>query len=142
EAASFIEEKLGNRDVSRLFLERGGNEAAVGEELLACYEEAVPEPPSTGTGRTGRPTWERAVLATPHGEGAEQLRSLMRQKLADSELTLADSEDDIIFYREWSDMLLADVDPLGPAGQEAYELLCSKENFTPHTRIDVAFESR
>ena len=35
---------------------------------------------------------------------------------------------------------LADVDPLGPGGKEAYECLLATENFTPHSRGDVAFE--
>jgi serine/threonine protein kinase len=141
-ASGFVEERLGDRDVSRLFLDCAGSESAAAEDLLICYEEAVPEPASTARKRGSRPKMERSVLAMSPGPGAEKLRALATQKLGDDDLMLAECEDDVILYREWSDLLLADVDPLGPAGQEAYDLLSSKDSFTPHTRNDVPFDAR
>ena len=50
------------------------------------------------------------------------------------------SEEDLLFYREWKNLLLADVDVLGPAGQEAYQQMLATGDFTPHVRTDLVFQ--
>jgi hypothetical protein len=137
-ATEFVEEKLGASDLVRLFMEQSGGAEAAAEQMSGCYEEAVPEPAASA--RAGPAPWERVVVGVPTGEAADGLRELAKRTLADSDLVLAGSEDDLIVYREWVGLRLADVDPLGPVGKEAYECLRATENFTPHSRSDVSFE--
>ncbi len=139
DAVAFVEEKLGATDAARLFLAQSDDPEAVGEQLLTCFEEAVPEQAATATGAS-RPSWERVVVGVPEGEASENLRSLVLRKLGETDLVLAVSEEDLVLYREWSGLRLADVDPLGPAAQEAYQCLLGAENFTPHSRADVSFQ--
>jgi hypothetical protein len=49
----------------------------------------------------------------------------------------APSVDDIVIYREETQLLLSDLEQLGPEGREAYQQMSASENFTPHTRNDV-----
>ena len=51
----------------------------------------------------------------------------------------AAAEDDILFYRELSNLPLSELEQLGPAAQDAYRQMRAAEDFTPHTRIDVDF---
>jgi serine/threonine protein kinase len=138
-AAAFIEDKLGTTDVASLMLERAGNEEKVKSELVESFEEAVPEPATSGAPRSAHPPGERAVLGTRPTEAGEKLRLLGEQALPEIELIPAVSEEDVILYREWKDLLLMDADVLGPVGQEAYQQLLSADNFTPHIRTDVSF---
>ena len=137
-AVEFMEERLDTGDLPGLLLSRSGEkQEAATEELMACYEEAVPEPAASGR---GTPPWERIVIGVPPGDAGNTLRDLVRNRLADSDLVLAGSENDLLIYREWVGLRLVEVDPLGPAGREAYDCLLSTEHFTPHSRGDVTFE--
>ena len=55
------------------------------------------------------------------------------------EFTPAGGEDDVLFYREVSNLPLAELEQLGPAGLDAYRQMSAAEDFTPHTRTDVDF---
>jgi hypothetical protein len=138
-ATVFVEEKLGATDVAQLFLGQKDEPEDVGEELLTCFEEAAPDPSATSPGAS-RPIGERVVVGVPAGESADTLRVLVQRKLGETDLVVTGSEEDLILFREWSGLRLADVDPLGPAGQEAYQCLLETENYTPHSRADVSFE--
>src|SRR5262245_52494114 len=105
-AATFVEEKLGPTDVAGLLLEGSDEEAAV-RKLADSYEEAVPEPASSAAARSANPPAERIVLGTPPTEAGEKLRGLARQTLPDQEVLRAVSEEDLLFYREWKNLLLA-----------------------------------
>ena len=53
------------------------------------------------------------------------------------ELAKINGQDEILLYREVSDLNLSDLKQFGPLGREAYRQLCQMEHFTPHTRFDV-----
>jgi hypothetical protein len=59
--------------------------------------------------------------------------------LPEIEVLSATAEDDILFYREISNLPLAELEQLGSVGQDAYRQMIAAEDFTPHTRIDVDF---
>ena len=82
---------------------------------------------------------ELCVLAAPPGPAGDRFRELARPRLPEVEVLPAVSEDDILFYREVSNLPLADLEQLGSAGQDAYRQMSAAEDFTPHTRIDVDF---
>jgi hypothetical protein len=83
-----------------------------------------------------------AVLGVPPGEAGDHYRELARRSLNGVELIPATSGDDVVLYREVSNLLLNDLELLGPQGQDAYRQMSATENFTPHTRIDVNFGGR
>jgi hypothetical protein len=138
-AILFVEEKLGECDVSQVFLERLSNPEQAGEELADLFEEAVPDPSTPAAARAARPPRERLVVGMPPGSAVEVLREAAHRQFKDLDMVAAQSEDDILVYREWNDQLLAELDIFGPAGQEAYSQLLSLPDFTPHSRSDVPF---
>src|SRR6266550_4442499 len=95
---------------------------------------------SRGCSSSRRTIGERVVVGVPAGESGDTLRLLVQRNLGETDLVLTGSEEELILFREWSGLRLAAVDPLGPAGQEAYQCLLATENYTPHSRLDVSFE--
>ena len=79
------------------------------------------------------------MLLTPPGPAGERFAAMTRDALEVREMTGAAAGDDVVVYREQLNLALAELDVFGPAGKEAYRLLCALECFTPHTRTDVAF---
>ena len=134
-AQEFAGEVVDETDAAELFLEQHPDEGEAEGEASGCYDEAQPEwlpGPSA-------PASEICVLAAPPGEAGERFRALTRRALPDVEMLPAVSEDDILFYREVSNLPLEELEQLGSAGQDAYRQMGAAEDFTPHTRIDVNF---
>ena len=139
-AEAFVEERLERTDVARLFLDQHPDEDTAVDELIALYEEAVPEPSRTMQARTVAAQAEVTVLRAPAGAGGEAVRDLAQSALADTSLVTVAAGDDLVVYREWSNLALTDLENLGPVGQEAYRQLLNIDNFTPHSRLDIEFE--
>jgi hypothetical protein len=83
---------------------------------------------------------ELFVLAMPKGSASDEVQGAANRALMNAELHLATSPDDIIFYRESTNLPLTELDQMGPAGQEAYHQMITTEHFTPHIRGDIEFE--
>ena len=108
--------------------------------MAAFFDEAAPEL-STGRGpRSATSGTEMVVLAVPPGPAGERFRDLARRGLPNTEVHDAASPDDVLIYRERSNLALADLEHLGPVGRDAYAQMTSTENFTPHTRSDIDFK--
>jgi hypothetical protein len=135
-AEAFAAERLAEVEVTDMYLSQFNDETEVMVDLARCFKEAVP---------LIRPKGEDAhqdihVLAAPPGPGTDQLREFLEHALPDSNVVVADTEDDIVMYREHPSIALTDLEQFGPAAEDAYRLMSGTENFTPHTRIDVQFE--
>ena len=137
---AFVAERLAKADVARLFLDQHSTQDAAVDELIALYEEAVPEPSRTATARAVAAQAEVTVLLTPAGPAGDNVRELAESALADTSLITAAGGDDLLIYREWSNLALTDLENLGPVGQEAYRQLLATDNFPPHSRLDIDFE--
>jgi hypothetical protein len=134
-AEAFAGERLADADAAGMFLERRPGEDASQREIEGLYEEAEPElTPARAAGAA-----VLSLLAPPPGAAGERFRELASDALPEVELAPAVSEDDILFCCEISNLKLADLEQLGPAAQDAYRQMSAAENFSPHTRIDVAF---
>jgi hypothetical protein len=134
-AEEYAGELLEATNAAELFLEQYADEVKARDEVGGFYDEAHPElapGPSASTS-------EFCVLAAPAGPAGERFRAVARAALPEVEVLPAASEDDILFYREVSNLPLAELEQLGPAGQDAYRQMSAAEDFTPHTRIDVDF---
>ncbi len=115
-AQAFAGELLPETNAAELFLAQHADEETAKDEAAVCYNEAHPE---VAPGKTS-PTSEICVLAAPPGPAGDRFRELARSALPDVEFTPAASEDDILFYREISHLPLAELEQLGPLGQDAY----------------------
>jgi len=137
-AGTWLSHRLGTIDSAELFLGQFSDDEGMKAEIESLYEEAMPEL-NLGklSGTTGR--GDLCVLATPMGDAGQHLQELAKESLSDVDLVTTTTTDDILIYREWSNLPLAELDLLGPLGQEAYRHLSSTDNFTPHTRTDVEF---
>jgi serine/threonine protein kinase len=135
-AMEFAGAMLAEPNVADLLLEQFPEADEITNELADYFSEAAPEladrPPEAA---------ETVILAAPPGAGTEALTGLTKGVIGDAELTLAPSHDDIILYREVTNVPLADLEQMGDAGQEAYRHLTKTGHFTPHTRIDIEFET-
>jgi serine/threonine protein kinase len=136
-AREFVSGRLPRTDVAELFMEQNPDLEHAQGEVEAYYAEAAPE---LSPGRPSRLS-EVSVLATPPGEAGDQLRELIKKALPETELHLAPSDDDLLIYRELTNLPLSELEQLGPLGQDAYRQMTSAENFTPHSRSDVDFGS-
>jgi serine/threonine protein kinase len=134
ETIAFAGTRLADNDVVEMFLSRHATPDQAEDELASAYEEAAPKL-KRGEGASES---EFCILAVPPSPKEGQLRECARQAVAEAELMPAASVDDIVIYREETQLVLAEVEQLGPAGREAYQQMATSEHFTPHSRNDVA----
>ena len=125
--------RLTDMNVVDMFLGHYGEEDAAVGEISNAYNEAVPE-----LARKASPSEpEIRVLALPPGEAADIFRGLLRKALANIPLMIADSADDVVFYREQAGLTMDRLDILGQVGQNAYKQMATADNFSPHSREDI-----
>ena len=125
--------RLADMNVVEMFLGHYGEEDAAVAEIANAYNEAVPE-----LARKAMPSEpETRVLALPPGEAADHFRGLLRKALTNIPLMIADSADDVVFYREQAGLTMERLDVLGQVGQNAYKQMAGADNFSPHSREDI-----
>jgi hypothetical protein len=135
-ARQFADERLGRTDAAEMFLGKTADDESARGELATLYDEARPELAAVrGVGGA-----EVCVVAAPASADGERLRNLAAKALPDAELLPAVSDGDVLVYREVANLSLADLEQLGPLGQDAYRQMSAADNFTPHTRTDVSFK--
>jgi serine/threonine protein kinase len=134
-ADEFAGELLGETNAAELFLEQHPDEEDAQNEASNFFDEAEPE---LAPGKSSFKS-QICVLAAPPGPAGERFRTLTHDALPEVEVLSATAEDDIVFYREISNLPLAELEQLGSVGQDAYRQMSAAEDFTPHTRIDVDF---
>jgi hypothetical protein len=139
-ARAFAATKLPATDVAELFFEQQPEEEEAQAEAVTFFDEAAPELTTSRTAARSTPAAELCVLGTPPGEASERFRALLCQALPEVEVQHAIGPDDILLYRERSNLALTDLEQMGPVAQRAYAQLGATENFTPHSRIDVEFK--
>jgi len=135
EAEIFISAGTVGASVADLFFEQNPKEEQAIGEILSAYDEAAPAMALQDADSTK----ELCVVAVPPGEAGDRFGELVRRALPEINLVIAPSTDDIVFYRQLSDVSLGDLEHLGPTGQEAYRQLSSVDYLTPHARMDFTF---
>lgn len=133
----FVAGRLPRTDVAELFLEQNSDAERAEGEVASFFDQAAPE---LAPGRVSRLS-EVCVVAAPPGQAGDKFRELARQAMPETELHSAPGTDDVVIYRETAYLPLAELEQLGPMGQDAYRQMTSAENFTPHSRSDVDFGS-
>jgi hypothetical protein len=138
-ADAFVAEHLGDINVAEMFLEHHPDVPQAAEEITGYFDESAPELPADRLGGSGA---ELCVLATPSGPAGGRFRDLTVQAVPDVEWHSAPGDEDILLYRELTNLPLADLPQLGPVGQDAYRQMSAAEHFTPHCRCDIDFTTR
>ncbi len=135
-AEAFAGEQLAPIEVTEMYLGQFDDDRTAANDLAGCFQEAKPLfAPSNRT-----LTDEFHVLAAPPGPAREQLQALLPLAQPKDTVYTAETDDDVVMYREFPVLCLADLKQFGTVAQDAYRLMSGTENFTPHTRIDVQFE--
>jgi hypothetical protein len=135
QAESFMGNRLVGTSVVEMFLtQRPRAEEAI-EDIAVAFKDA--RPPLSEDDTDDEPG-EIRVLALPPGPLGEQFRSLAQKALPNAGLTVTESTEDIVIYRERSNVPLASLRLFGPTGQAAYQHMTGSEHFPPHSRNDVA----
>src|SRR5262249_32269246 len=90
-----IQQRLGETDVTAMFLARAADTATAVRRLSRAFAEAEPslEAPDS-------PPDSIAILAVPQCEATEAFLQMVQYSLAQTQLTVTTSPDDIVFYRE------------------------------------------
>ncbi len=81
---------------------------------------------------------EATLLAAPDGPDGDRLRALVEDANPGVDFTPAALPDDVLVYREYPRLPIADLPQLGPAGESAYAAVTATD-FPPHARHDVAW---
>jgi hypothetical protein len=62
---------------------------------------------------------------------------MAHRAIPDAELIPAPSPDDVVFYREETQVPLAKLEQIGQEIQQIYQQMGTSEHFTPHARNDI-----
>jgi hypothetical protein len=126
---------------AELFFEQHPDEAAAQGEVAEYYDEAAPELSAGRSPHGGPPVLEMCVLTTPAGEAGDRFRGLLTRAVPDVEVQPALGTDDILIYRERTNLPLTVLEQLGPAAHDAY-LQMTSADLSPHARADVNFHKK
>src|SRR5262249_17913929 len=140
EARAFLESRLDAADVAESYLLQhpeleqadGSLTDALQQDLLAAYQKAAP-----GLHVRGTPG-EAVLLALPVSGAGEEFRGLAEEVLPVRSVGEAAATDEIVFYREYQNISLANVNQISETARQAYLRMLAQENLTPHSRMDVA----
>ena len=132
-AADFVGGRIGNTQVTDIYMSQYQKDDQIREDMVNMFAEAAPKLCSSR-----QQSSEIAILAVPPNVAGNKLRRLAQQAVPDADLEEADSSDDIVFYRERFQLLLSELEQLGPLGYEAYRQVGMADHFTPHSRTDIA----
>jgi hypothetical protein len=124
---------LTGTDVVATYFTLYAGEPAAQEGLRQAFTRAAPllttaQPPGQG---------ELTILAVPVGQ-EDRFRQLADPILPQIQVVATSQVDDLVVYREKTQFSLADLEHFGPAGAAAYQHLRGIEDFTPHSRLDIA----
>jgi hypothetical protein len=129
-ATELLAPRVGDADVTTLFLGRAADPAAARQVVADAYAAAAP-----ALGATGLP--ELAAVALPPGDAADQVRAVVTEALADVGPVMTGSPDDIAVYRECPRVPLGRLPQLGAEAKEVFAEVSRAQGAAPHARADV-----
>jgi serine/threonine protein kinase len=133
QAENFMGNRLVGTNVVEMFLtQRPRPEEAI-EDIAVAFKDAKPRLTEDEADESN----EIRILALPPGPLGEQFRSLAQKALPDAGLTVTESTEDIVIYRERPNVPLSTLRVLGPNGQAAYQHMSNSETFPAHSRNDI-----
>jgi serine/threonine protein kinase len=133
ETEGFVSGSLSSASIAEMFVAQHPIPEDAREQLAGLLCDAAPQ---TANGRPVQ-QGELCIVALPSGPASDQILELVKQAAGDAGFQLSSSRDDIVFYREVSQLPLGDLEHVGPLGFEAYREMASIDHFTPHSRMDI-----
>jgi serine/threonine protein kinase len=133
EGEAYAVTRMPETSVVEMFLSRHSDPEKTIDQLIQAYDEAAPK---LSKGESTSLT-ELCVLAAPPGPQEGRFRDMARRAIPDTELLAAPSPDDIVFYREETQLPLGKLEYLTPEIMQMYRQALSSEHFPPHSRNDV-----
>ena len=136
------------REQTELFLAgRSGDESAAAavfthfaKDPQAAHRAAAAAFDEAGPTLTMKGGTEFELLAAPTGSAGDEFRRITSEAVPGVDLLPADSQDEIVFYRERAGLALTDLPQFGPAGKAAYEAQKDGEH-VPHVRGDITWKA-
>ncbi|MGL6096252.1 MAG: hypothetical protein ACRC7O_10715, partial [Fimbriiglobus sp.] len=129
ESRAFLDVRLEHADPAMIFLRHRGTGA--GGAVAAAFEAAAP--PITFA---GDPPPELAVLAVPSGAAGAMVREVAADVCPGVGFVPAVMAEDLVFYREYPQVPLAELPAFGGDVRDAYVAQLGAD-FPPHARTDV-----
>jgi hypothetical protein len=133
-AETFLEPRLQGVSIAEMFLHQPG--ASVDKTILRTTLEkafAAAEP-SIGKGSSVK---ENAVVVVPAGPAGAELETLVKEVLPTVKMARTQRYDEILIYREKTQLTAAHLEQLGPMAQEAYRQKLAVDPGSLHTREDI-----
>jgi hypothetical protein len=119
-----------------MFLAQYADEKALTEAFRKAFDDAAPV---LGGAPVQHPQGFSLLLA-PDSAGGDRIGQVVRRTLPETTVACTGSAEEVVFYRECPGLSLEELEQLGLACPEAYTQACSREDLTPHTRLDVAWK--
>jgi serine/threonine protein kinase len=132
-AEMFLSSRTASGDVAEMFFTKYPDRMDALQALADAYQGAAPQ--LAASSRFDNP--ELYVLAVPDSPQGDQVRELARRAVPEAAMVETKSTEEIVFYREQSHLPIANLEQVGPIGEEAYRQMLGTENFTPHCRTDI-----
>lgn len=136
EAEQFLEEIVPPQDAAELFLAQNPPPKDLASALTTGREDAQPLLANPAVPYAN----EVSLLLTPGSEAGRTLAAYAEAELPNTGVVAEATCEEIVFYREYDGLDLEALPQLGPEAKAAYELACSLENFTPHSRLDLRWQ--
>ena len=133
EAESFVGGSIAAYNIAEMYLAQVGDDTQAAEKMLSAFNEAAP--PFCSQEIDQQPKVN--ILGVPGGPAGDRVREIVRQALTNVQLTITTTANDILFYREISQLPISALAQLGPHAYEAYKQISGAEHFTAHSRSDI-----
>ncbi len=130
---SFADSRLGQHTPAEEFFRNQGDAQAANREILLAYDESTPEP----FGPMARQEAQSLLLGVSADAFGERLQGAAQELIPEFQIEVAPSTNEIVFYREYHDLLVTDTPQAGAVAADAVRCVKKSENITTYSRTDV-----
>lgn len=128
----FLGSRTVGQSVTEMFLDQaGGDLDQCAEELKGAWENAAP--PGGPSARKS----EFGLVLFPRDPAGQKVDTLLRETVPSAHRVTATRNDEIVFFREVTNLPTSSVEQLGPVAQEAYRQRLALDPTSLHSREDI-----
>lgn len=128
----YLNDRLGEVDLAGMLKQKYPSKSAFALAIAKSYADAEPKLVSGGL-------WARsevAIFGAPEGDSGAAI-TLQTKSIMPANSTVVPSADEVLFYREYSNVPLAALPQLGPVWSAAYHGAADLIQTSPHVRLDI-----
>jgi hypothetical protein len=134
-AGEFLDPRVERADPAAVFFRYKDGQPGTAAELEEAFDEAAPDL----TTINGAAPAEATVLAAPPGETGDRLRRFVSEQLEGVEFIPAPLSSDVVLYREYPLLEIANLPQLADHAKDAYAARLGTDH-PPHARADVPWQ--